>query len=87
MRDVLLRAGEDFRLKILWQITMECSEDPKTDAENEEKGWSHMIPEFLRDAWPRQKKVRPPAASARLFKILFANPAHFLELEPIIRSS
>nr|VFJ55812.1 MAG: SIR2-like domain-containing protein [Candidatus Kentron sp. FW] len=84
MRYVLLRAGDDFRVNILWYLDR-WSKDQETDSDDtDNKRWSDMPAEFLRNAWPRQKIARTPAASRRLCKIAFSDTSRFPELAKII---
>jgi hypothetical protein len=80
MRDVLLHTDDDFRSYILWHIE-KWSETNKTDAGSQ---WEKMLPEFLRDVWPRQKSAKTPTISARLCEFAFANARRFPELAEII---
>lgn len=69
-RDVLLNSDEDFRLNVLWQLGQWSVEEH----------WARQVPRFLKDVWPRQKKVRTPRASVRLCELALSNPTNFPEL-------
>lgn len=80
MRDVLLHADDDFRSYILWQI--ERWSETKENGTDEK--WSDMMPEFFRNAWPRQKSAKTPAILTRLCEVVFSNVKCFPELVEIV---
>lgn len=80
MRDVLLHADDDFRSQVLWQAKVWS----KAKADGTGKNWSDLLPEFLRDVWPRQKAVKTPVISARLCDLAFSNIERFPEMAKII---
>nr|VFJ45111.1 MAG: SIR2-like domain-containing protein [Candidatus Kentron sp. DK] len=84
MRSALLRASDDFRVHTLWHLDRWSKKQEKDSDGDDSKGGSDMLPEFLRDVWPRQKIARTPAASKKLCRIAFSNPSHFPELAEII---
>ena len=43
-----------------------------------------MIPELLRDVWPRQKSAKTPNISAALCNLAFSNTEHFQEISEVI---
>ena len=43
-----------------------------------------MLPELLRDAWPRQKSAKTPVISARLCDLAFSQPERFPEIAEIV---
>ena len=79
-RDMLVRTDDEFRSHVLQQMTnLSC---------NKEKGtrdkWTSLLPEFLRDVWPRQRKANSPAVSASLCDLAFFKKELFPELVKII---
>jgi len=80
MHDVLLNTGDEFRSHILWQVERWLAIKENGTGEK----WSVMLPEFLRDVWPRQKSVKTPTISARLCDLAFSNAEHFTELAEIV---
>jgi len=80
MREVLLSVNDDFRMQIIWQ-TERWSERDEGKAD---KKWSEMIPELLRDVWPRQKSAKTPNISAALCNLAFSNTEHFQEISEVI---
>nr|VFJ57004.1 MAG: SIR2-like domain-containing protein [Candidatus Kentron sp. FM]VFJ57048.1 MAG: SIR2-like domain-containing protein [Candidatus Kentron sp. FM]VFK11507.1 MAG: SIR2-like domain-containing protein [Candidatus Kentron sp. FM] len=84
MRDALLRAGDEFRAGVLWEMKSRTSGHRNELTEQQRGEWEAMLPEFLRDVWPRQKIARPPETSARLCDIAFSNASRLPELAEII---
>jgi hypothetical protein len=80
MRDVLLHADEAFRSHILWQVERWSGNDQNGISEK----WSEMLPELLRDVWPRQKAVKSSTISTRLCELAFSKDKCFPELADII---
>jgi hypothetical protein len=80
LADALLNADEDFRSHFLWQVERH-SEINENDTGEE---WSKMLLELLRDVWPRQKSVKTPTMSAKLFSLTFSNAKCFPEIAEII---
>lgn len=80
MRDVLLRADDDFRSQVLWQVEKWSEAEPDGDGER----WAALLPKLLQDVWPRQKSTKTPAVSARLCDIAFSNAERFPEMVAII---
>jgi hypothetical protein len=80
MHDVLLNTDDEFRSRILWQI--EKWSEIKENGTGEK--WSVMLPELLRDVWPRQKSAKTPKISACLCNLSFANVERFPEIAEIV---
>lgn len=80
MHDVLLHTNDEFRSRILWQVER-WSETIENGAAEK---WSGMLPELLRDVWPRQKSVKTPKMSARLCDLAFSNVKRFPEIAEIV---
>ena len=79
-RDVLVQADDEFRSNTLRQMTnLSCNEEQET-----RNKWTSLLPEFLKDVWPRQKKANSPAVSASLCDLAFSNEELFPELVKII---
>jgi hypothetical protein len=80
MRSVLILADDEFRSLFLWQV-LKWSRDNKNGTN---KIWPKMLPEFLRDVWPRQKIAKTPKVSSQLCDIAFFDAKLFSELSEII---
>lgn len=78
--DLLLRGGDDFRSRVLWQIERQFKGDKQQDRL---KGRRHAQ-ELFRDVWPRQKVVKNPKTSARLCELLLSNHEAFLPLVDLV---
>jgi SIR2-like domain len=76
LRDVLLKAGDEFRSHVLWQI--ERTLDTKDTAEFER--WIARGQEFFRQVWPRQQAVKSPKMSTGLVRLLLSNVDAFSKL-------
>lgn len=83
MRDVLLHSDDEFRSNILWQL-QRWSENDENDENDENIKWSEVLPEFLKDVWPRQTSIKTPTISARLCDLAFSNHTNFPKLSEII---
>lgn len=77
MRTLLLSAGDEFRAQVLWQIKRWTSEDPTSR-------WRTLVRTFLENAWPRQKVVKSPKASARLCELALSDPDLFGSIYDIV---
>nr|VFK54851.1 MAG: SIR2-like domain-containing protein [Candidatus Kentron sp. TUN]VFK60063.1 MAG: SIR2-like domain-containing protein [Candidatus Kentron sp. TUN] len=84
MCHVLLHAGDDFRVNMLWHLD-KWSEDQETDSDEtgNERRFDQLL-EFLRNVWPRQKITRTPITSEQLCRIAFSNVPRFPEIAEII---
>lgn len=79
-RDVLVHADDGFRSSILLQAERwSCATED--GAENK---WVSLLPELLRDVWPRQKSAKSPTISGRLCELVFSNEERFPELSEIV---
>ena len=79
-RDVLVQADDEFRSNTLRQMkNLSCDEEQET-----RNKWTSLLPEFLRDIWPRQRKANSPAVSASLYNLVFFKKELFPELVDII---
>ena len=79
-RGLLVDVEEGFRGRVLWLV-----EKWVRDARGEGlSGAAALVVEFLADVWPRQRSVKTPAMSARLFRLAFANRALFPQLANVI---
>ena len=79
-RVILVQADDEFRSRVLWQIGKQ--------SRNAEEGTKNkrtlLLPEFLRDVWPRQRKANSPAVSASLCRSVLHNKDLSPELVEII---
>ena len=74
-RDVLVQTDEEFRFYVLLHIETLSRHDNK---------WKSLLPEFLKDVWPYQRKANSSAVSAYLCDLVFSNEELFPELVEII---
>ena len=74
LRDVLVQTDDEFRSHVLHAMRRSCTEERTRDK------WTLLLPEFLRDVWPRQRKANSPAMSASLFDLAFCKEELFPEL-------
>ena len=82
LRTVLLRAGDEFRGAMLWHAER-WMRGREADGGDRTR-WAALVPELLRDVWPRQRSVKTPATSARLFGLAVANATGFRELAGVV---
>jgi len=80
MCEVILKTDDELRSRILWQL-QQWSQEGKGDANLD---WSTLLPEFLRQVWPRHKSVKSPTISARLCDLVLASNESFPELVQIV---
>lgn len=80
MHDLLLHADDRFRSHILWQVERLSAIKKNTAGRKR----PIIIPEFLRDVWPRQKSAKTPEISTRLCNLAFSNIERFPEIAEII---
>lgn len=80
MRGVLLCGDDDFRSFILWQVERWSQSKDSRTAET----WSGLLPEFLRDVWPRQISAKTPKISACLCELAFSNVELFPKIADIV---
>jgi hypothetical protein len=76
IRDVLLDADDNFRLKILWQL--------EGWSKHKEGDWGVKLPVFFSDVWPRHKKAKSPKISVNLCDLAFSDAATFVKIVDII---
>jgi hypothetical protein len=81
MREVLLRAGDDFRSRTLWQLQTWARQTADASGSN---NWRTLVPEFIREVWPLQKSTKTPKASAALLNLAFSDPNSFQTLAALV---
>ena len=79
-RAMLVQTDDEFRSHVLWQIGKQ-SRNAKESTKNK---WKSLLPEFLRDVWPYQRKAESSAMSVSLCDLVFSNEELFPELVEII---
>ena len=79
-KGILLKADDEFRSRMLW-ILEKWSQDDDEETRNK---WTSLLPEFLRDVWPRQRKANSPAMSVSLCELALSNEELFPNLVDII---
>jgi len=79
MRDMLLKGGDDFRAQAAWYLERWTSGGPQGH-----EAWLRLLPELLRDVWPRHKAAKSPKTSARLCDLAFSNPQLFPQIADVV---
>lgn len=79
MRDALLNGGDEFRAQAVWYLQRWIS-----SGQQEDDDWVQLLPEFLRDVWPRHKAAKSPRTSARLCDLAFSNSQMFPRIAEIV---
>ena len=74
LRSFLMQGGSEFRQNVLWTL----------DRWSQEESWSSMVPEFLRDVWPKQRTIRTKEISARLVDLALSQASHFQEVARLV---
>ena len=79
-RTILVQTDDKFRSHVLWRLETWV----RNVNEETENKWTSLLPEFLRDVWPRQKKANSPAISVSLCQLVLSNEELFPNLVDII---
>ena len=79
-RTILVQTDDKFRSHVLWRLET-WARNVNEETENK---WTSLLPEFLRDVWPRQKKANSPAISVSLCQLVLSNEELFPNLVDII---
>ena len=79
-RAVLVQADDEFRSHVLWQI----GKQSRNAEEGTKNKWTSLLPEFLKDVWPYQRKAESSAMSVSLCDLVFSSEELFPELVEII---
>jgi hypothetical protein len=74
LRHFLIQGGSEFRQNVLWTLDRWSKEEP----------WPSMVPEFLRDVWPKQKNIRTKEISSRLVDLALSQGDHFPEVARLV---
>ena len=77
---VLVQTDDEFRSHVLSQI----GEQSRNAEEGTKNKWTSLLPEFLRDVWPYQRKAESSAMSVSLCDLVFSSEELFPELVEII---
>jgi len=77
MQALLLEGDEEIRLQILFSLDKWSDDDAL---------WTSRTPEFLREAWPKQKSIRTPKISARLCELALSQKENFPEISELVSS-
>ena len=80
LRAVLVQTDDEFRSRMLW-ILGKWSRDDEEEIKNK---WTSLLPKFLKDVWPRQRKANSPAMSVSLCQLVSSNEELFPNLVEII---
>lgn len=79
MRDMLLKGGDTFRAQALWYL------ERWIEGTDERSGaWAGLLPDLLKDVWPRHKSAKSPKTSARLCDLAFSNAQVFPRIADIV---
>jgi len=79
MRDMLLKGGDTFRAQALWYL------ERWIEGTDERSGaWADLLPDFLKDVWPRHRSAKSPKTSARLCDLAFSNARLFPQIADIV---
>ncbi len=79
-RAVLVQADDEFRSHVLHEMRQLWNNE---EEETRDK-WTSLLPEFLRDVWPRERKATSPAMSVSLCRLVLSNEELFPNLVDII---
>jgi hypothetical protein len=79
MRDMLLQGGDDFRAQAAWYLEQWTQGGPPGQDD-----WVRLLPELLRDVWPRHKAAKSPKTSARLCDLAFSNSELFPQIADVV---
>ena len=79
MREMLLKGGDDFRAQAVWHL-----ERWSSGGQQGNEAWVRLLPELLRDVWPRHKAAKSPKTSARLCDLAFSNPQMFPRISELV---
>ncbi|HXE96378.1 MAG TPA: hypothetical protein VN642_08230, partial [Dongiaceae bacterium] len=71
MRDILLKADDDFRGQVLNYLERWSSKSGKNN-------WTENLPIFFTEVWPRQKQAKSPKISAKLCDLAFISEEVFI---------
>ncbi len=79
-RAVLVQADDEFRSHVLHEMRQLWNNE---EEETRDK-WTSLLPEFLRDVWPLERKANSPAMSVSLCELVLSNEELFPNLVDII---
>lgn len=79
-RAVLVQVDDEFRSHVLHEMRQLWNNE---EEETRDK-WTSLLPEFLRDVWPRQRKANSSAISVSLCELVLSNEELFPNLVDII---
>lgn len=79
MREMLLKGGDDFRAQAVWYLQQWVK-----GTDERSQAWAHLLPEFLKEVWPRHKDGKSPRTSARLCDLALSDPQLFPRVAGII---
>lgn len=77
MRHVLQEAEDAFRLQTLSQLRGWSSKE-------DERQWTTKLPVFLREVWPRDKKVKSSRISIALLDLVFSDTVNPSEIADVV---
>jgi hypothetical protein len=79
IRDMLLKGSDTFRAQAVWYLELWVK-----GTDERSQAWAQLLPEFLKEVWPRHKDAKTPRTSARLCDLAFSNPQLFPRVADIV---
>lgn len=79
MRQMLLEGGDAFRAQAVWYL-----EQWVKGTDERSQAWAQLLPELLKEVWPRHKSAKSPRTSARLCDLAFSSPRLFPSIADIV---
>ena len=79
-RELLVHADDGFRARVLWYAEKWMEAEGGAGDR-----WATLVVELLGVVWPRQKSVKTPTMSARLFRLALCNEARFPKLVGVVQ--
>ena len=80
LHDLILHCDDELRSHLIWHLKgWGKANEPKPG-----KTWRMLLPELLRDVWPKQKTVKTPATSQGLFDLVFSDAECFNEIADLV---
>jgi len=79
MRDMLVKGGDTFRAQALWYLERWIQ-----GTDERSRAWANLLPDLLKEVWPRHKSAKSPKTSARLCDLAFSNVQLFPRIADIV---
>jgi len=78
LRELLVRADDDFRSQILWKISFWSAKDKNGT-------WLEHLNVLLRDVWPKQISAKSPSTTLKLCTLVFTNEVIFSKVAHLVQ--